>query len=100
MATYTITTTVAQEAGLSRAASLNGKGLTNTQYLTMIVNSVLDDYVKQGTVETAKERLGLYDRLDAKDKANVDVIFAKAQAAKEAEEAAKVEEPIVEVKEG
>ncbi len=52
--------------------------------------------VKNAKAKETVEKVGLYDRLDAKDKADVDVIFAKAQAAKEAEEAAKVEEPVVE----
>lgn len=100
MATYTIATTTEQETALTLIASKNGKGLTNTQYLTGIIISVLDNYVTQTKDEAAKSRLNLYDTLDTKDKGDVDAIFAKAQAAKEAEEKPVAEAPLEELKEG
>jgi succinyl-CoA synthetase alpha subunit len=99
MATISVTITKDTEVGI--VAGLSGQ--TVAQWIQARVTELEGNCVAQVRNLRAKEvadKVSLYDRLPEKDRADVDVIFAKAQAAKEAEEAAKVEEPVVEVKEG
>lgn len=97
----TISVTIEHEADVTWVAGQANQTLAQwvqSRVTELDLNCVAQ--VKNARAKETVEKVGLYDRLDAKDKANVDVIFAKAQAAKEAERAVKVEEPVVEVKEG
>jgi hypothetical protein len=77
----------------------NMAGITPQEWIQARVTELNNNnnaQVKNLRAKEVADKLVLYNKLSTKDKANVDMIFAKAQAAKEAEEKPKEEKPVVE----
>lgn len=97
----TITVTIEHESEVGIVAELSGQTVAQwiqARVTELDLNCVAQ--VKNLRASQVAEKVSLYDRLPEKDKADVGVIFAKAQAVKEAEEKPVVEEPLEELKEG